>query len=285
MICEPNLMDFMYSQDEIDEYYQEQLRMEEERKKAEEDFHNKCIKNIHTLYEFFSNTPYNQYSQYTVSNACEIILQGQNVNDITLFSKKYFPRLTKLDLSNNHITILEKFDHENLVLYISRNPIKLIKSSFNFDGIANKSTFLSVIALDLTFFENLETYVSCLYNIRPNDIHQTNDTNIIQLDYNLYGFIKPSLYEIMCNKIQKKKYKKYHNEEYQEFLSIIDKTLLRFFKEEQLDNCLNCEKINILYPRIISGNVITYKGNYYNNVLNKCVDTRLCYECYNKENK
>jgi hypothetical protein len=46
-----------------------------------------------------------------------------------------------------------------------------------------------------------------------------------------------------------------------------------------------CDKINVLYPRFLGGDVIIYKGKIFDNVLKKVVISDICYECYNKEQK
>jgi hypothetical protein len=278
-------MDFIEFIDktELDLYHQHQEQMQKEKLENDEKRHNQIVAFIRNLYQL-SDFPYETYSTITFANATAIFVAGQNITDISIFNKKYFPYLQKLDLSNNRITVLENFDNDNIeILNLCNNPLELIKESFNVGCIKHNKLIYYDCQNVSVFFDNLKTYIKWLSNTQAYDEIEIKSTDV-QSDCNLYQYIRPSLFELSCNKMQKKKFKKQHSSDYHDFLGMINKSLYK--RHDYLtDHCDMCDKINVLYPRFLGGDVIIYKGKIFDNVLKKVVISDICYECYNKEQK
>jgi hypothetical protein len=272
-------LSILYTDEDLEEYNKKLLIFEEDCKEKEKRRDEYVSQFIRNLYEI-TNIPYEINETITFANIIICYFQRQYVTEISLFSKKYFPNLKKLDLSYNLITVLENFDNDLKILNLTGNPIILIKDSFNFQNIKFKFGLLN--SLEIAYFENLEVYIKWISNIEIIECDGVNKPSDYQLDYNLISFIKPSLFELSCNKIQKKKYKKNHKEEHTEFLSIINKSLYQR-NDFVISNCSICDKINVLYTGFVGGDVLTFRGNIYHNIFKKILKTEMCYECYNKE--
>jgi hypothetical protein len=230
------------------------------------------------LYEI-TNLSYEIKSNITFMNVRELTLIRQKIEDLSLFEKKYFPFLKILNMQYNNIKVLENFDI-NLELDLFGNPIELIKESFNIKAIKYPGNLYYICEKVNIFFENIKTYIDWLthaYIYYDYIEHQTEP----QLDYNVYSYIKPSLVELACNKMQKKKFQKRHKSDYEECMK-----MLPYLNDSlgEKDHCDICDKINILYPRFLGGKALMYKENVYVNHFNKVIIGNLCYECYNKEN-